>query len=65
MGKQTKTSIAVSFETKERMEAAKIHERETFDDMINRFLDLLPKLTNQKQLTTPTTTTTNNKKLTN
>ena len=51
MVKTKKTSIAVSIETKERMEAAKIHERETFDDLINRFLDLLPKMTNQKQLT--------------
>jgi len=43
-------TIVVTSETKERMEAAKIHERETFDDQINRILDLLPRLTNQKQL---------------
>ena len=44
----TNHTIAVSLETRDRMNAAKIHGRETFDDLINRLLDLLPKLSKQK-----------------
>ena len=54
---QTNKTIAVSSETKVRMDSAKIHERETYDDLINRFLDLLPKMTNQTNLAKKNTLT--------
>jgi len=47
----TNKTIAVSEFTRERMYKAKLHERETFDDLINRLLDLLTKFSKQKQLT--------------
>lgn len=46
----TNHTIAVSLKTRDRMNEAKIHDRETFDDVINRLLDLLPKLSKQKRL---------------
>ena len=36
----TDTTLAVSSETKKRLEFAKHYPRETFDDIINRLLDM-------------------------
>jgi hypothetical protein len=39
----TDTSIAISTQTKKRLEFIKIHPRETFEDVLIRLLDQLDK----------------------
>lgn len=40
----SETSIAVSLETKKRLEDIKVHPRETMDDLLNRLLQIYDEL---------------------
>ena len=45
----TDTSIGISRDTKKRMESAKQYPRETFDDIINRILDIMDEKQEKQQ----------------
>lgn len=47
----TDTSIGISKETKKRLEGIKQYPRETFDDILNRLLDMYDKKFEQKEIT--------------
>ena len=38
------TTIAIMKSTRQKLEDLKIHERETFDDLLNRFIDKIDNL---------------------
>jgi predicted CopG family antitoxin len=45
----TNKTIAISLETKEKLDQKKVHPRETYDDVIKRLIEYM----NQQELTSP------------